>query len=221
MNYINKETFSFLKEIWENNNKVWFNQNKQRYLDIKKNLQLFAEHWLSGLMDISNEYRQHWIKPYLFRIHRDARFSMWVPYKQNFWILLVYWGRPALHSRAWLYLHIENWACFIYWWAYMPDLLWLENIRENIAKDSSKFRKIISNKEFKKYFELDWRKLKTAPRWYSKDHKDIDLLNYKDFWAIYYFKDSDLLSDNFLDELNEKSKLLLEFNDYLNLLIPK
>lgn len=84
MQYINTKTFAFLREISQNNNRVWFTENKQRYLDIKTNLEVFASYWHSKIMKVNKDFQNPEIKPYIFRIYRDARFAKGKPYKDNF-----------------------------------------------------------------------------------------------------------------------------------------
>jgi uncharacterized protein (DUF2461 family) len=44
MKQINKSVFDFLKEIKQNNNREWFAENKERYLNIKKDIEYFSAH---------------------------------------------------------------------------------------------------------------------------------------------------------------------------------
>lgn len=221
MKYLTKNIFEFLLDISKNNNRDWFMENKQRYIDIKKNLERFASLWHSELMKINKNFQNPNICPYIFRIYRDARFSKWKSYKDNFWILLVDWWRSSLHSRAWFYLHIQNWNCFLVWWSYIPDSEWLNNIRNSIYKNPEKFKNIIENKNFKNFFTLEWRKLKTAPRGYSKDNKFIDLINYKDYYAFRKIEDNEILEEDFLSKLTTFCEKLFDFNNYLNLQIKE
>lgn len=219
MTKINIETFEFLADIAQNNNREWFNQNKDRYLEAKENLTIFAENWLHALMTFDESLRDEH-KPYVFRIYRDARFAKGRPYKNNLGILLVKGGRANMHSRAGYYLHIQPYGCFLAGGSYMPPNPWLHAIRDDIDESPENFKKILKSKDFKSHFSLEGQRLKTAPRGYDKNHPEIDLLRYKSFMALEPFSHQKVMSKGFFDLLIKSSKALHPFNQYLNKLIP-
>lgn len=213
---IKKSHLDFLRELKENNNKEWFAINKDRYLAIKKEIDLFWEHFFSKINEFDEYLQNPWEKLYTFRIYRDARFAKNNPYKTNFWLLVWPWWKAFLHLKSWYYLNIEPWNCFLVWGIWRPEASILQKIRKSINNDSSELKEIIENNEFKKYFRLDWEKVNSAPKWYKKNHKDIDLLKYKDFYAIMYFSDEEVLDKDFLEKIAKLSKILYPFSKYLN-----
>jgi uncharacterized protein (TIGR02453 family) len=88
MKKISQKAFNFLEEIKQNNNKDWFLKNKPRYLEIKKEIELFAAHWFGELNRFDQTLQNYGEKPYMFRIYRDARFAKGRPYKKNYGILI-------------------------------------------------------------------------------------------------------------------------------------
>ena len=52
MNRIEQNTVDFLKELAQNNNREWFNQNKERYLLAKQNFDAFVQDLLNYLSSI-------------------------------------------------------------------------------------------------------------------------------------------------------------------------
>lgn len=219
MTKIDFKTFKFLNDISQNNNREWFTENKDRYLDAKDNLTHFADSWLQALMTFDESLRDEH-KPYVFRIYRDARFAKGRPYKNNLGILLVKGGRSNMHARAGYYLHIQPHGCFLAGGSYMPPNPWLHAIRDDIDESPENFKAVLSSKTFKKHFSLEGQKLKTAPRGYDKNHPEIDLLRYKSFMALEYFGNATVKSEKFFDTLVGASKALLPFSQYLNRLIP-
>ena len=96
---------------------------------------------------------------------------------------------------------------------WQPEKDDLHRIRKEIAQDASEFREILNNKEYIKYFggEFGGDELKSAPRGFDKEHKDIDLLRKKGFIAIRNFTDAEVLNPNFLSELDATFKALRPF----------
>ena len=221
MKKINKKALDFLSEIAENNNREWFAINKQRYLDIKKDIELFWAHLYSELNDFDESLQNINSGPYMFRIYHDARFAKGRPYKQNYGILIADWWKPSMHNRAGYFLNIEPWNSFIVWGAYMPDPDWLKNMRNNIIENPDEIKNILNDSKFSEIFKLEWKKLKTAPRWFAKDHPEIDLLRYKSIYAIHYFTDKEVLDTKFFDKLVWICKILYPFDQYLNKLVKK
>ena len=58
--------------------------------------------------------------------------------------------------------------------------------------------------------------LKTAPKGFQKDHPAIDLIRKKGFIAVRNFTDKEVLSSNFLKEVNDSFRALRPFFDYMS-----
>ena len=66
------EARAFFAELEANNNRAWYEENKARYSDgIKKPAEFFADLIAEDIARASGDT----VKPKLFRIHRDVRFS--------------------------------------------------------------------------------------------------------------------------------------------------
>ncbi len=215
MDNISKKSFTFLEELKNNNNREWFNQNKDRYLQIKSELKFFSEKLFWKINDFDENLQLPDQKPYLFRIHKDARFSKWVPYKTHYWILISQGSKPFMHLRPGYYLHLEPWNNFFVAWVWSPEPQFLKSIRKNIDENFTEFLQIINEKNFKNNFTISWKRLKTQPKWYSKDNKAIEYLKYKDFFAITHFDDSQVFDKNFLEFLTFLAKTAHPFIDFL------
>lgn len=216
MKYISKKSFYFLHKLKQNNNRDWFNENKQEYLDIKKELQIFAAHVFGALNNFDSSLQTPGEKPYLFRIHRDARFAKWQPYKNHFGFLFSQGWKPMMHQRAWFYLHIQPGNSFLIAGIWRPEPFLIKNIRKNIDENPSELQNILANAAIKNNFELRWEQVNTAPKWYKKDNKNISLLRYKEFYLLKNFSDIQVLSADFFDEIISLSKIALPLNEYIN-----
>lgn len=191
MKAIDKNTLEYLKDLGNNNNRPWFQDNKERYEAALANVKSF-------LKDLLAEFKKHdqVDDMKLFRIYRDVRFSKdKTPYKTSFGIGF-HREKPLL--RGGYYLHIEPGATFVgggFWQPNKDDLL---RIREEIAFDDLPFRKILSDKKFIQTFkEIGGDELKSAPKGFDKEHPAIDLIRKKSMVATKTFTDKEVLSPDF------------------------
>jgi len=90
-------------------------------------------------------------------------------------------------------------------------------IRENISTNPGKFKKILAEKEFIRFFgQLGGDKLKSAPRGYAADHPQIELLKHKSYLVMNNLKDPDVLKPGFQDYVVDASRAMKPLNDFLN-----
>ncbi|MEO0734471.1 MAG: DUF2461 domain-containing protein, partial [Bacteroidota bacterium] len=90
----------------------------------------------------------------------------------------------------------------------------LKRVREEIAANAGDFREVMTDKDFVRvHGEMRGEKLKTAPKGFDRDHPDIDLLRYKQFYAMRSFSDKEVLSAEFLDMSHEALVTLRPFFD--------
>lgn len=126
MDFFSKESITFLQDIRENNNKVWFENNRYRYDDFILNPSRafvieFGEH-LQALVPNINAIPK--INGSLFRIFRDVRLSKdKTPLKSR--IGIVFWrGSGKRLQSASFYMHFS------------PDHLLLASGIRGFSKDS-------------------------------------------------------------------------------------
>ena len=136
---IDSEVFKFLNDIKSNNNREWFNTNKQIYKRSLEQIQNFT----IDLVELMNSHDR--IENYkIFRIYRDIRFSKnKTPYKTNFGISLV---REKPQLRGGYYLHIkpsDSFSAIGFWKPEKSDLL---RIRKEIELVGKEFNDVISSK---------------------------------------------------------------------------
>lgn len=218
MNSLHKDTIKFFKELKINNNREWFNDNKSRYTDIRESYISFLESVYPHICEFDPDLKGIDVRKSVFRINRDVRFSNdKSPYKTSIAGVLIAGGRRNFSERAGYYLHLEPEESIIAGGAYLPPSAWINRIRKEISADSETFRKIISENKFVRYFGvLSGDKLKSAPKGYSKDDPNIDLLRYKSFLAVNEISEQEVLSDGFGDHFIEVARALKPLNDFLN-----
>ncbi|TAL62787.1 MAG: DUF2461 domain-containing protein [Bacteroidetes bacterium] len=209
-----KSVFAFLKNIKKHNNRVWFNTNKNIYIEQYESVVHFA-YVLIAKMNRHDNIETLSGKKAVFRIYRDIRFSKdKSPYKSHFGIHL---SRATKLLRGGYYLHIEPGKCFVGGGFWGPTPEDLKHIREQIAMDPKPLRKIISSKKFKTNFgKLEGEKLVFAPKGFEKNHPAVDLLRYKQFLVSIPISDSVITSSKGIDEVVKSFRAMRPFFDYMS-----
>ena len=206
---ISKSTLQFLKDIERNNNRDWFTENKPRYQAAWDEAKVFAAAVEAGLnkKDVIEKSK-------VMRIYRDVRFSKdKLPYKTN---IGVGFTRAGANRRGGYYLHIQPGNTFAGGGFWAPNPADLKRIRDEFHMDAKPIRKIISAKKFKDYFgDLHGEGVKTAPKGFSKEDPNIDLIRKKQFIVTRQFSDQELLSDTFQKEVIKTFEAMRPFFDFM------
>ena len=69
-----REVYRFLEELRQNNNREWFNANKEWYLAVKAEHEAFINRLIPALAKVDPEVDGLTAKDCIFRIYRDVRF---------------------------------------------------------------------------------------------------------------------------------------------------
>jgi uncharacterized protein (TIGR02453 family) len=216
---IQKSTLDFLKALKKNNNKDWFDKNKEKYLAAKQNIDEMATELIKSFSSFDKKLTGLKVKDCVFRIYRDVRFAKdKTPYKTNMGCAISPGGRKA--EEAGFYIHIEPGKSFLAGGRWMPPADHLKKIRQEIDYNGKKFHKILSDKNFKKEFgELDQSeeyRLSRPPKGYYKNHPDVELLKLNSFIVWHEYNEKEITSKNFLKEITKTAKLMKPFLDFLN-----
>lgn len=209
---ISKDTLYFLNKLKINNNRDWFNDNKKEFkrieADVKKTYNQLLE-----LLKIHDDID----KLKLFRIYRDVRFSKnKLPYKTHFGGAF-HRRKPEL--RGGYYLHIqpqnESFIAIGFWEPNSEDLL---RIRKEFEMDTSEIREILASKKFNAVWGNTFvgDEVKTAPKGFSKDHEAIDFIKKKQYIFTKKFTDKEVLSPDFVNEVNQAFNTARPFFDYMS-----
>jgi uncharacterized protein (TIGR02453 family) len=195
MGYFDKALFDFLEGLSRNNDRDWFQKNKERYeRDVK-------EPFLDFISDAGPRLRK--ISPNLvadprpvggslFRIYRDVRFSKdKSPYKTHAGAHFQLGGKGT--NGPGYYLHLEPGECFVAGGMWMPDPKSLETIRQRIAGKPADWKKARGS--------LDHGEdaLKRPPRGFDADHPMIEDIKRKSFTSSKRVTNKQVLSADFMD----------------------
>jgi uncharacterized protein (TIGR02453 family) len=211
-----KTTFEFLIDLKFNNNRIWFKENNDKYQKAKLEFEQFIETLLPKIKQIDKDIDVSSAKECLFRIFKDVRFSKnKEPYKINFGALVAKGGRKS--PNAGYYIHFEPDNSFIGGGIYQPEPKMLKSIRTEIFNNTEVYKKIINNGGFKKCFpEIYGERLKLAPKGFSKDFEDVDLLKNKHYAVVHNVKNSFWFDKNLVDNISDVFKEQYKFNQFLN-----
>ena len=206
----------FLKDIKKNNDRVWFEKNKSRYLQAKQSFEDFVAALLAEFSKFDSGMAGLDPKKLPFRIYRDVRFSKdKSPYKTNMGAGFSPNGK--LVQEPGYYIHIEPGKSFVAGGIYMPDATNLSKIRQEIDYNYDKLKKVINSSSFKKSFDGfdDFDKLKTVPKGYPKDHPQIELLKLKSFIVSHNFSDKEVMDPKFVKTVAGYAKAIKPLNDFI------
>lgn len=210
MTAIKKEVLSFFKKLEKNNNREWFEINKPEFKRIEAEVKHFGQKLKEAL-----EATEHIDRVKLFRVYRDVRFSKdKTPYKTHFGISM---HREKPCYRGGYYVHLKpnkNFAAVGFWDPNKEDLL---RIRKELELDPSEFRELMQESDFKNTWgDLEGEEVKTAPKGFSKEDPNIDLIRKKMFLFRKKYSDKEVLSPNFLEQLAQDFRTVRPFLDYMS-----
>jgi uncharacterized protein (TIGR02453 family) len=214
---INQETLDFLTNLAENNNREWFQANKQLHDEARQNVIEFTAELIKQLHLVDPEVDADLdAKKCVLRIYRDIRFRKdKTPYKNNFGVSIPTSGSKP--GGVEYYFHIQPGKAMIAGGYWMPDTEHLKAIRQEIDYNALDLKNIIDDAGFRKLFG-DFRKqdqLKTVPREYSADNENIELLKLKSFIVSHQIKDADLVKPNIVEYLATVCSKIYPLNVFL------
>ena len=217
LNTISSSTLQFLKTLEKNNNRDWFNEHKNLYLEAKEEVELFVENLIQEIATFDEEILKIDPKKAVFRIYRDIRFSKnKIPYKTHFGASL---GMGKGTKISGYYLHIEPGKSFIAGGVYNPDPAVLKQIRNEIAASGADLVKIIEHQDFRNNFRglSVEHKLQRVPTGFEKDHPMADYLKLKSFTVSHPISDEDLLDNHAAENFAKILRTIKPLNDFLEL----
>jgi uncharacterized protein (TIGR02453 family) len=208
-----KNIITFLSELKLNNNKEWFDANRERYHAIKRDYYQFVDKLIAGIAEFDDSVAGLQAKDVVFRINRDIRFCHdKSPYKTNFGVYICPKGKKS--GFGGYYLHIEPKQCMFATGVYMTDPAYMNSIREDIIAEGEKFEDAI--KKAKEFVLDEDDKLKNVPKTFPKDSKYAEYLKLKNLCLVKFFDQKDVYADDFLEKCIDEFKKTITFNKFLN-----
>ena len=217
---ISPSTISFLKALKKNNNKPWFDNNREKYLDAKNNFEEFVASLLSKMVSVDEDMTELLPKNCTFRINRDIRFSKnKTPYKINLSASFNRGGKKSMYAGY--YFHLQPGGnSFVGGGLWRPEPVELKKLRQEIDYCFTEFKKIINAASFKKnYGELEKdenQMLVNIPKGYEKENPAADYLRMKSFVATKNIADADLTNPKLANEIIQSFKALMPLIKFIN-----
>lgn len=212
----NNIILGFLSDLSNNNTREWFEENKNRYLEAKEQMEFLVNQVIHKVAEFDASVADQNAKKSIFRIYRDVRFSKNKdPYKTNMGGFVVPGGKNS--GKAGYYIHMEPGNSFLAGGIYCPESNILKQIRDEVLYSMGDFKQILSNSKFQKTFgDIQGEKLKKPPKGFPADHEDIELLKFKSYTVIHSISDDKFGQDDFVDYAAEVFKVMKPFNQFLN-----
>ena len=216
--FFTNELFSFLTELDANNDREWFNDNKNRYIEHAREPMLnFIEALGKPLLNIS----EHYVADpkvnggSMFRIYRDTRFSKdKTPYKTHISIQLRHEAGKDAHAPG-FYLQLKPGGCMVGGGIYRGDNAALGKIRDQIVNKTDQWLALQRDDTFIQAFgQIYGDGLKRVPRGFDKEHLCAEDLKRKTFFVRHEFDDELALSSEFFDktvQLFSDASLFMKF----------
>lgn len=219
---LEKTTIQYLKNLKNNNNRDWFEVNRDKYTAAKSDFEVFVGSVIAYLGKKDEQYNILKPKDCIFRINRDVRFSKdKSPYKSNFGAAFQIGGKKS--GNAGYYIHLEPGNSFVGGGIWMPEAEQLKKIRQEIDYNFKDFKKIVLSKKFiDTYKELDKEGgLSKPPKGYDANNEAVEYLKLKNFVTGVKISDEQWCNTNIMKEIKTYFDILTPFIIFLNEAVKK
>ena len=216
--YFNAALFQFLIDLRFNNNREWFQANKQRYeAEVRDPMLRFIADVGPYLQTVSKRFVAD-PRPRggsLFRIYRDVRFSKdKSPYKTNVGAHFRHEAGRDVHAPG-FYLHLEPGQVFVASGVWHPNSSALGKIRDAIVENPKAWRQATSANALGANGSLGGESLKRPPKGYEPDHPLIDDLKRKDFIAHADFTEEQACAPDFMEVFTQTCQTFAPMTKFL------
>jgi uncharacterized protein (TIGR02453 family) len=219
--YFTPAAFGFLRELAANNDRAWWERNKDRYVAT------IREPALDFIADFG-AWLQH-VAPYLsadtrvnggslMRPHRDMRFAPGAPFKTNVGIHFRHAAGKDVHAPG-LYLHLEPGRSFAGVGLWRPEAAVAKRIRQAIHDNPNGWGEAAHRSAFTDVWSpagLENNRLRRVPRELAgSDHPHPDDLRLRSFIFDTSLTQKLITSGDFADELLTRFEVALPYMRFL------
>lgn len=214
-----KDFFVFLRELKANNNRGWFEANKERFRgSVQAPMSAFIGAMAPKLAKISKHFTAD-PRPNggsMFRIYRDVRFSKDKrPYKEHAACHFRHAGGRDAHAPGY-YMHFAPGEVFFGGGLWMPPPEGLAKVRETITGKSAAWKKLVEDKRFRAHFgSVRGDGLVRPPRGFDPEHPFIEDIKRKSFYAMQESEVKLATSSTLVDEVSDSFAALAPLMKFL------
>ena len=210
------QTVAFLEALKRNNDREWFKAHKPDYeAHVRAPMMAIIERLARDLPRIAPDIAA--LPRSMYRIYRDTRFSPdKTPYKTHVAAAFTHRALPKAESAA-LYFHFAPGQLWIGAGLYAPATPRLLRIRQHIAADPDRFRRLVESPGLRRLGGVHGARLLRMPRGFPADHEAAEYLKLKQFLAGGEERDPAIaLAPRFYRTLLRRFETLAPFVEFLN-----
>ncbi len=212
-----KAGLAFLRTLKRHNDREWFRANRDAYdTEVRAPMIAIIEQLAVDFRLFAPELVAS-PRASLYRIYRDTRFSEdKSPFKTH--VAAVFpWRGLGKHEGGGLYFHVSPSEVWIGGGMYAPPTPQLVRVREHIATNVRRLRKIVEAPSFTRDLgALDGERLQRVPRAFQPSHPAADYLRLKQYLAGKEYPGAFATSAGFYSELLRIFRLVTPLIRFLN-----
>ena len=210
--------FKFFKDLKQNNNRDWFNDNKPRYqASVVDPISEFIVCMAPRLKKISPHYVAN-PAPHggsMFRIYRDTRFSKdKTPYKTHAAVHFRHEAGKNAHAPGY-YVHLDSDELFFGGGIWAPPGPQLNLIRDAIVDNARSWSRIANAARVRAAGGIKGDSLKRPPRGFDADHAHIEDLKRKSLYVMVESKPAAAYKPEFIDQVTEAFRIATPLNRFI------
>lgn len=215
--YFTPDFLNFFIELAPNNNKDWFDINRDRYKkSVKEPFEAFVEKLIVELRKTEDLPKDLKASDCIFRINKDIRFSKdKSPYKLQATASISKGGKKDFVNPG-LYIELGPEHLGIYTGVYLPDKEVINKVRHHIVAHLTQFESIINDKKFKAtYGEVQGEKAKLLPPELKPIAVSQPLIFNKQFYLVHQNEPDMIVEKDVLKYIIDTYKVAKNFNQFI------
>ena len=210
-----KEILDFLQDLAQNNDRTWFEANRERYKRVKSRMDEVAAEFIEAVAEFDHSVEGVRVKDATYRIYRDTRFTKdKSPYKTWFGVYVCPRGKKSGLSGYYMHVEPDQNHYMLCTGAYCPTPGEIKSVREEIMTEGDAFVECINNAEG---FEIDWSSaLKRMPQGWSAEDPHSEYYRLRNYLLMKLVDKNYFLRPNAARRAAEDMQKTKAFNDTLN-----
>ncbi|KAI1336985.1 hypothetical protein F5Y15DRAFT_166175 [Xylariaceae sp. FL0016] len=225
---LHKNTLLFLGDLRKNNQRSWLKMHDPEYRRSLKDWESFVTTLTDKISEADATIPELPLRDIIFRIYRDIRFSKDpTPYKPHYSVAWSRTGRKGPY--ACYYVHVEPGKCFVGGGLWHPEAAAIAKLRASVDERPHRIRRVLTEEDFRRTFLPGAKKndeksaikafaaknkenaLKTKPKGFHPDHRDIELLKLRNYTVGCKVDDHVLLGDDAQEKIMEIIRPMVGF----------
>ena len=210
-----KEILDFLQDLAQNNDRTWFEANRERYKCVKKRMDEVAAEFIEAVAKFDPSVEGVRVKDATYRIYRDTRFTKdKSPYKTRFGVYVCPRGKKSGFSGYYMHVEPDQNHYMLCTGAYCPTAGEIKSVREEIMTEGDAFIESINVAEG---FEIDWSSaLKRMPQGWSAEDPHSEYYRLRNYILMKLVDKDYFLRPDAVKHAAEDMQRTKAFNDTLN-----